>query len=444
MSSPPPSPTHSSTSSEDDERDRFGKLLDIEPAALITLATKILRDVDPAVPVALSEVRLIDRCSGSFNLVHIFELDAEHKVVVRLPVSGRDGALSDVERRALASQVATMRYLRANTALPVPEVYAFDAGIENEIGAPYMAMEYVPGVSVSMVWFDDAEGRREEKRLRILKQLAELSAQMRELRFDSIGSLSGEETATPTIGECFNGIQPDDDDPDSFEVISYGPFTTAQSWLQHLRDAIPPSTRAPNAYDRATTKILDLLLPSLPFLHEERCFSLTMPDFGLQNVMVDEDGNVTALIDWDYAQTRPSYLAFARYPSWLTRDWDPLMYGWPHVPEREDSPEELGRYRKHYLAELKAALAGTPDADAYKLTERAHIFEAVYITLECPPNATAICQKFIKEATAVVKGQGIEGLDQDEIGVLLDLGDDELSEAAWEALQKGMKMLMGV
>jgi len=66
---------------------------------------------------------------------------------------------------------------------------------------------------------------------------------------------------------------------------------------------------------------------------------------------------ITGLIDWDNAQTVPSICGFAWYPSWITRDWDPHMYGWPYMPETENSPEQLERYRQHYFDEMKTVLA---------------------------------------------------------------------------------------
>ena len=39
--------------------------------------------------------------------------------------------------------------------------------------------------------------------------------------------------------------------------------------------------------------------------------------------MVDEQGNVTGLIDWNLTQTMPRCVRYARYHGWTTRDWDP-------------------------------------------------------------------------------------------------------------------------
>lgn len=43
------------------------------------------------------------------------------------------------------SEVATLRYLRANTSVPVPEVYWYDANPYNRLGGEYIVMEKVRG-----------------------------------------------------------------------------------------------------------------------------------------------------------------------------------------------------------------------------------------------------------------------------------------------------------
>lgn len=45
----------------------------------------------------------------------------------------------------LESKIATMQYVRINSRIPVPEVYNFDPGYNNELGALYVIIEYMPG-----------------------------------------------------------------------------------------------------------------------------------------------------------------------------------------------------------------------------------------------------------------------------------------------------------
>jgi aminoglycoside phosphotransferase (APT) family kinase protein len=45
-------------------------------------------------------------------------------------------------------EVTTLRYLRRETSISVPEVIAFDASADNEIGFEWILMERMPGVSL--------------------------------------------------------------------------------------------------------------------------------------------------------------------------------------------------------------------------------------------------------------------------------------------------------
>lgn len=78
-------------------------------------------------------------------------------------------------------------------------------------------------------------------------------------------------------------------------------------------------------------------------------FVLAHPDLGIQNVLVAEDGTLQGIIDWDGICSVPRSIGNQRFPSWLSRDWDPFMYGRNEDMERgveplgvwEDSPETL-------------------------------------------------------------------------------------------------------
>ncbi|KAJ7055814.1 hypothetical protein C8F01DRAFT_1373324 [Mycena amicta] len=301
----PISATMSSAPSTDPRNEEFGRLRDIKHADLIVLAARIRRDVLHS-ESSTSNSRLVQTCSGSYNLVHIIELQEDFKMVIRVPITGKSGSLQGAAKQAFESQVETMRHIRATTTIPVPEVYHFDTTANNEIAAPYIAMACIPGRIVSGLWFDDHDQRREERRLRILSQLAGLVAQLRELRFDAIGSLC---PGALTIGPCFDFVpdKPDSDD----EVFSYGPFFTTESWLRHIWEPIG----FPNEHNIASTKILEAMLPHIP-APSEYDYMLMMPDFYPQNIMADDDGNITGLIDWDHSQTMPAFLGpLARYPA---------------------------------------------------------------------------------------------------------------------------------
>jgi hypothetical protein len=62
-----------SQSSNDLDPEAFGPLLDIPESSLVTLATKIRADILNT--TTSSSGRLLRRIAGSYNLVHIIQLD---------------------------------------------------------------------------------------------------------------------------------------------------------------------------------------------------------------------------------------------------------------------------------------------------------------------------------------------------------------------------------
>lgn len=421
----------STTSDDSGDEDTFGRLLNITAADLIALGSRIRELVSKT---KTSNGCLVETCSGSFNLVHILQLD-ETKMVIRIPINGQSGDLPSPAKEALESQVLTIKYIKEHTSVPVPEVFHFDTTTSNEIGAAYIAMSYISGLTISRLWFD-ASGPTplEERRRNILKQLAQSMSQLSTLHFDKIGSLVPScQGSGHDLGPCYEWDEAEDG---MISITSRsGPFFTAESFL---RKFWAPTNRK-STYAIGAAGVLEEMLPLLPYSSE---YVLALPDYDSQNVMADEEGNITGLIDWDNVQTVPGFIGCLRYPGWITRDWDPLMYGWPR--SSENSPDELQEYRAYYLNEIKEALK-PQGSDNYRLTEKSHIFEAFWIAVANVGNRTSICQKFVEEATRRIDKDDMPGgLDQDALNILYDIAGQELDDEDWEGLRKGLQVLMAL
>lgn len=420
-----------SSSSASDSEDRaatFGPLVNITAADLVALGSRI-RELDSKEKT--SSGCLIETLSGSFNLVHIIQLN-EAKMVIRIPVTGQFEDLHGPAKEALESQVQTLNYIKEHTSIPVPEVFHFDTTAENEISAPYIAMSYVSGRTVSRLWFDaSGDTPLEERRRNILKQLAQAMSQLSRLRFNEIGSLvSSSQSGGHNLGPCYDWGETGGDGTTS--VTSSGPFSSATSFLEHFW----ASTNRKSPYAIGAVKVLEEMLPLLPHSSE---YVLALPDYDSQNVLADENGNITGVIDWDNVQTVPDFIGCLRYPGWITRDWDPLMYGWPQY--RENTPAELQKYRAYYLGGMKQTLKPW-GSGKYKLTERSHIFEAFWIAVANGVNRTSIFQKFVEEAKHKLDKEMPSGLDRDALDILYEIAVGELEDEDWEGLRKGLQALM--
>lgn len=133
-------------------------------------------------------------------------------------------------------------------------------------------------------------------------------------------------------------------------------------------------------------------------MDREGNIALGHPDFNYQNIFVDDEGNITGVIDWDGVHTVPRALGFARYSSWVTRDWDPVEYGYDIPDSRdEDSPEQIISYRREYaaaLADLELPIADYSVDD----TRLSQVLEAIDIAVDDTICHSWIIQKLLKYA----------------------------------------------
>ncbi|KAH6982304.1 hypothetical protein BKA56DRAFT_720763 [Ilyonectria sp. MPI-CAGE-AT-0026] len=393
---------------DDPDPETFGPLLAITAESLILLASNI---ANQCLHISCSSGKLVARIAGDFNIIHIVELE-NIKLVIRVPATGWGSGMTPTTARAMESQVATMRLIRNKTTIPVPEIYALDTTDDNEIGAPYLCMSFIPGKPVSEVWFDDPGTlAREELRLLLLSGL------------DKMGSIMDDGSGSTIIGPLYDWHEKEDG---GLQVAVSGPFDSLSAFLH--KNPIASSDK--NVWDKAEAKVAELIMGFLPTLDSPPGFVLCPPYFDSQNVLVNDEGTVTGLVDRDLAQTMPRFMGYARYPGWITRDWDPLMYGWPKMAESEDSPETLERYRAYYNTELGKALKWQGD---WKFTERSHIAEAIWIATLHHLNRLEICRKFIQ----VAMGGDINALD-----ILYDIGAGQYAEEDWSILEANLKRIV--
>ncbi|KAK4219502.1 hypothetical protein QBC37DRAFT_410181 [Rhypophila decipiens] len=399
MSSPPPPEDIQMSSPEDEATDSdvktFGSLLNIPENSLVALAIDIRAR---RLNTASSSGRRIGRIIGSRNLVHIIQLDDDFKLIIRVPAADKDG-LNQTAAKAMESQKATLRLIATTTRgwVPVPEVYEFDATKDNTIGAPYICMRFLPGLKVSEVWKEASE----DVRLKILTSVAQSMAQLKELRAHQIGSLQMDDKWHVTTGPCYHYKQQEDGSTSTIE--SGGPFDTIKSYLLHYfqwpKNTAGELDKGPEA--RAAISVISMALQKFHLHHHEKepsekfMFGLAPPGFDSQNIMVDDQGNLTGVLDWDLVRVLPRCVGYIRYPGWITRDWNPLASdseNWPDADELER--EELERYRKHYNQALGDALYRSKD---WKLNKNSHIWEAIWIAALHSVHRFKICCKLVKE-----------------------------------------------
>jgi Phosphotransferase enzyme family len=145
---------------------------------------------------------------------------------------------------------------------------------------------------------------------------------------------------------------------------------------------------------RGQQKLLQIIIDAVPIVKNEQ-FVLAHPDFDVQNFLVSQDGYLTGVLDWDGVATYPRYLGYARYPGWITRDWDPMAYRYGFEEpawKKEDSPETLRKFRRLYRRIVEEEL-GREEADAMV---NSHLYEAIDIAARNPMHSAAIVNLLVR------------------------------------------------
>jgi hypothetical protein len=212
-------------------------------------------------------------------------------------------------------------------------------------------------------------------------------SQLHALQFDKIGSLVFEsDAAVPHVDAMVQMKSSYEDMFNGGEVWGTaslsGPFESTKAYLLAMLDDPTEAVKERKISD-AGLCLLRLAIDSIPpSLDTPPTFSLGHPDFNYQNIFTNDEGDITGLIDWDGTHTLPRALGFARYPSWITRDWDPVKYGYDEPDGREeDSPAQLLSYRREYAASM-AALRLPEQSYLPHDTTLSMILEAIEIAVE--------------------------------------------------------------
>lgn len=84
-----------------------------------------------------------------------------------------------------SSEVATIDFLQQHTSIPLPNIVAHDAFMDNELGFEWMIQRFVPGTKLSDVWDDLSL----EQKMLLGKEIIGYIQELRNHTFDEIGNL---------------------------------------------------------------------------------------------------------------------------------------------------------------------------------------------------------------------------------------------------------------
>ena len=360
--------------------------------------------------------------TGAFNIVYEVSFSDGIKWAIRIPAEG--DVSSPSRSRALYLDIVTQRFISSKTSIPIPQIHHWSLDSNNILSRPFVIMDFISGTNLSELW-NDKDWITDLKREKIFEQIAGWMTELAAFEFDQIGRLDWDETSgTHRVVPFPEGSAKEIQSSEKRDAaVPDGPFNTSSSYLSSL---LATSRRAS---DSPMLALLQLFISALPdSTLDGPPFCLFHPDFDSQNVLVDGDGNITGIIDWDDVYIRPRQGAAAAYPMWITVDWDPMFHGWDQDASsednaRHDSPAELASYRKAYLNAITRASKGqlTP------ITRNSHVWTTLYI---------AITNKFatsgiVNHLSKFVFGSGVLGYEAEE----------GIKVGAWYALGKTPEMI---
>ena len=144
-----------------------------------------------------------------------------------------------------------------------------------------------------------------------------------------------------------------------YDFREIGPFNSEDEERNYLLSLLEDHEPRGTKFGKGIYRLLQLFVEWFPREESANPFVILHPDLDLQNLLVDDNGAVVSLIDWDGAATVSRSVGCA-YPKWLTHDWDPWNYVYHSgQPDRwgriVQSPQELKRYREMYTNFLQQA-----------------------------------------------------------------------------------------
>lgn len=295
-------------------------------------------------------------------------------------------------------------------------------------------MSYIPGKSLYDVWFGHRLSNTislemaTAHRIRALEGIASAMMQLNNFSFQSGGFITFDSNGNPSgigpmrfvdhkamLDRWFVHGDPDDD-PIYVKSEAFGhPKDYFTFFLDRYEDEDKP-------FPRGVMLLLRQLLSCIPTTHGTlEPFTLAHPDFDIQNFLVSETGELQGIIDRDGIAAIPRTVGADRYPGWLTRDWDPMVYGYKETmddgvePEGvwEDSPATLRHYRNLYRELISQArsrkLAMSPGGvdPGLDFTRLSLITENLAIAAQDPQCRDDIVTKVVEEISAVSDGDNV-------------------------------------
>ncbi|KAM3510632.1 hypothetical protein MY11210_005717 [Beauveria gryllotalpidicola] len=302
-----------------------------------------------------------------FSCISVTFPDDGKEWVVRIPVP----TIIDKAWEMIQSEVATTRYIQRHTSIPVPTVHAY--GKDERLTKDYTTLQsYIitDRISGSPLSLDVVLVMNREKRARLFSQIGDALAQLQGLTFPTTGSLYPDESddSKIRIGPSLCQWEVDISTRDGVNH-ERPPLSTTWASIQHHLGAVArgPALKklfyTENGRDRIQREMfaLDAIArhvedESHAFWRQDAGFTLSHAGLYYQNILIDGQGNIQAIINWAKAEILPRQLCVP--PPWLLgisggADWQEYDSVWAEFQHAIAPGHAYRTHLDYYLANLE-------------------------------------------------------------------------------------------
>ncbi|KAM3497916.1 hypothetical protein MY10362_008745 [Beauveria mimosiformis] len=243
--------------------------------------------------------------NGSFNACFfVLFPDDGARWVVRVPIE------TEFQQpwEKLQSEVATVKYLRSATKIPVPRIHAYGRGemLMNDKATTQMFLisDYIHGKPLEPLELMESE---KAIRSRLLQSILDILLELRSVEFDRIGSLMpGKSDEEPVVGNLLTFAA------NEIPGARLPTFATGQEYMQSQYDMVLQHTAVPcKGLEEGIARHELFAAHSLqkyftvPDAVNNGPFVLHHPDLLLRNIIVNDDMEIQGIIDWEFTNVVP-------------------------------------------------------------------------------------------------------------------------------------------
>lgn len=264
------------------------------------------------------------------------------KWLVRIPRKRFCSDPDDLIEYLVASEYATLKFLET-TKIPAPRTFGYGLGSDenNHVGVSYLLIEHLPGVPYEPDMFESDIQRQES----FVGQVAQLLMEISQYPLPRAGSLLYHKNQIYVSQMASNRF---------FHLGLIGPFQTSLDYFVEISEQylnLIADGQAHFQYPTEAFAFYTLARNEAKFFAiDDNSTTDKTPQFFLKHVddkgdhlLVNEEGIITGIIDWQFARFAPAFEAFS--PSYLTAELDWLYSDKTGIT---DGDRQLaGQLRKH-------------------------------------------------------------------------------------------------